>query len=251
MSDTVLYEIRDQVAYVTLNRPGALNAQNLELRQRLNEVILDLNGNPDVLVGIVTGAGDRAFSTGMDLKERAKRNDDGDMGLPPQPLEITKPIIAAIRGYCVAAGLELALRCDIRVATPDSQFGLPEPRWSLLAGYGLHNLNRMVPLGEALYMQLTGERIGAQRAYEIGLIQRIAPAAQLMDEARKIADSILLCAPLAVQAIKGIVMTGKNLPIEYSWKYAEPIQDRLVRTEDAIEGPRAFAEKRRPVWKSR
>lgn len=251
MSDTVLYEIRDQVAHITLNRPEVMNAQNLELRERLNEVILDFNSNPDVLVGIVTGAGDRAFSTGMDLKERAIRNDEGDRELPPQPLEISKPIIAAIHGFCIAAGLELALRCDIRIATPDSQFGLPEPRWSLLAGYGLHNLNRMVPLGEALYMQLTGDRISAQRGYEIGLIQRIVPAERLIEEATQVADSILLCAPLAVQAIKRIVMTGKNLPIEYSWKYAEPIQDRLTGTEDSIEGPRAFAEKRRPVWKSR
>ncbi len=251
MSDTVLYETKDQVAQITLNRPDQMNAQNRELRERLNEIIAEINSDPQVLVAIIKGAGDRAFSTGMDLKERASLDAKGDTRPPPMPQEITKPIIAAIHGYAVGAGLELSLRCDIRIATPKSLFGLPEPRWSLLAGYGLHNLNRMVPLGEALYMQLTGEFINAQRAYEIGLIQRVVPEGELMEEAGKIADSIRSCAPLAVQAIKRIVMTGKNIPIEYSWKFAEPIQRQVGMTEDAIEGPRAFAEKRKPQWRSR
>ncbi len=252
MSDTVLYEIKDRIAYITLNRPDQLNAQNSEMRKRLREVYDDFDRNPDCSAGIVTGAGDRSFSTGADLKERTARDAQGNRDpLPENDLETAKPMIVAIHGWCIAAGLELAMRADIRIATPESRFGLPEPRWSLLAGYGLHNLNRMVPLGEALHMQLTGDFIDAERAYQIGLIQRLAPRDQLMDEARKVADSILSCAPRAVQAIKDIVKTGRNMPIESAWKYGHPIAREVYSTEDATEGPKAFVEKRRPQWKSR
>jgi enoyl-CoA hydratase/carnithine racemase len=163
-----------------------------------------------------------------------------------------KPVIAAIDGYCLAGGLELALRCDIRIATEKSTFGLPEPRRSLLAGYGLHNLSRMIPLGEALQIQLTGSPISSQRAYDIGLIQRrVADRAALIKEADAVADDICLCAPLAVRAIKSIVKTGRNLPVEYSWKFSEPIHTIINGTEDRLEGPKAFAEKRKPNWKMR
>ncbi len=130
------------------------------------------------------------------------------------------------------ADLELALRCDIRIATEQSTFGLPEPRRSLLAGYGLHNLSRIIPLGEALHIQLTGSPISSQRAYEIGLIQRrVKDRDALMKEANAIAEEIALCAPLAVKAIKTIVKTGRNLPVEYSVKLAEPIQKAINSTE--------------------
>ena len=129
--------------------------------------------------------------------------------------ECWKPMIAAINGYCLAGGLEMALACDIRIATEPSRFGLPEPRRSLLAGYGLHNLSRMIPLGEALHMQLTGTHITAERAYQIGLVQRLVPDREaLLAEADAVADEIVLCAPLAVQAIKKVVKTGRSLPPE-------------------------------------
>jgi len=163
-----------------------------------------------------------------------------------------KPVIAAIDGYCLAGGLELSLRCDIRIATEKSTFGLPEPRRSLLAGYGLHNLSRIIPLGEALHIQLTGAPITSQRAYDIGLIQRrVADRTALVKEADAVADEICLCAPLAVKAIKQIVKTGRNLPVEYSVKFAEPIHTIINGTEDRLEGPKAFAEKRKPNWKMR
>jgi enoyl-CoA hydratase/carnithine racemase len=161
-------------------------------------------------------------------------------------------MIAAIDGYCVAGGLELALQCDIRLATARSQFGLPEPRWSLIAGYGLHNLSRMIPLGEALYLQLTGNRIDAERAYRIGLIQEIVPDRAALNAAvDQVLASIRLCAPLALQAIKQVVYRGRNLPVEYSERLAEPLQQLVNQSEDAKEGPRAFAEKRLPNWKGR
>ena len=254
--DVLLFEVKDRIAYLTLNRSDALNALNRELSGRIGEAMEEINVNPDIYLGIVRGAGGRAFSSGMDLRERAAT--DASEGTAREPRrapgpgwECEKPLIAAIDGFCIAGGLEVAIRCDIRIATPKSEFGLPEPRWSLLAGTGLHNLSRMVPLGEALYMQLTGSRISAQRAYEIGLIQRVVPAETLMEEAKKIADEILMCAPLAVQAIKKVVMTGKNLPVDYSFKFAEAYQASVAATEDRIEGPKAFSEKRRPVWKGR
>ena len=250
---TVMYEKRDQVAYITLNRPDALNALNQEIRVGIREALSDFRDDPDLLVAIMTGNGGRAFSSGMDLKERAQRDAAGETSATATyiiDMGVFKPIIAAIDGFCVAGGLELSLQCDIRIATEKSEFGLPEPRWSLTAGYGLHNLSRMVPLGEALYMQLTGRRISSARAYQIGLIQEVvADRDALFATAERIAAEVKLCAPLAVQAIKQIVYQGRNLPVEYSQKLAAPINDRIRATEDAIEGPRAFAEKRPPVWK--
>ena len=255
---TVIYEKRDQVAYITLNRPEVLNALSQELSAGIREAIVDFRDDPEMLVAIVAGEGERAFSSGMDLKERTRLDAEGERRPVARTgdssffidLEVFKPIIAAIDGFCVAGGLELALQCDIRIATTKSEFGLPEPRWSLTAGYGLHNLSRMVTLGEALYMQLTGRRINADRAYQIGLIQEVVENRDvLFATASRIADEVKMCAPLAIQAIKQIVYQGRSLPVEYSRKLGAPLSAWIEATEDRKEGPRAFAEKRAPVWK--
>lgn len=258
-SKVVLYEKRDRKAYITLNRPEAMNALSIEVREDLQEALLDLRDDDNILVGIVTGAGGRAFSAGVDLKQRAQSDQAAGPAREVSTVDnrwtelgIWKPIIAAIDGYCLAGGLEISLQCDIRIATRQSRFGLPEPRRSLLAGYGLHNLSRMIPLGHALYIQLTGSHITAETAEKWGIIQEIiSDRAALMERVEQIADEIMQCAPLAVQAIKQIVMQGRNLPVEYSIKLAQPISQRIARTEDRLEGPRAFAEKRQPVWKMR
>ncbi|MSQ24884.1 MAG: enoyl-CoA hydratase/isomerase family protein [Dehalococcoidia bacterium] len=253
-AEPVLYEVNNQVAHITLNRPDVMNAQNTAMRTQLQQAFQRMDADPAVRCAIVTGAGARAFSAGVDLKERATGDAAGEQRFIPSaapPALIEKPVIAAINGYCLAAGLELALRCDIRIATPKSEFGLPEPRWSQLALYGLHNLNRMVPLGTALYMQLTGNRITAQRAYEVGLIEMIVPEERLMEQAGQIAASIVLCAPLAVRAIKRIVMEGRNLPIADAYALGAPFHRDIAMTGDYVEGPRAFAEKRTPQWKGR
>ncbi len=258
-NEVVLYEKRDRKAYITLNRPEAMNALNTAVSRGLRQAMEDLRDDDDILVGILTGAGGRAFSAGMDLKERTQRDQAGDQPaqLPPADnrwteLGVWKPIIAAIDGYCLAGGMELSLQCDIRIATEHSSFGLPEPRRSLLAGYGLHNLSRMIPLGNALYIQLTGNHITADTAARWGIVQEIVPDREaLMERVDQVADDIMECAPLAVQAIKQIVMQGRNLPVEYSMKLARPINDMIGKTEDRLEGPKAFAEKRKPVWKMR
>ena len=258
-TSTVLYEKRNGVAYITLNRPDSLNALNRELRDGLNEALIDLRDDPEIILGVLTGAGGKAFSAGMDLKERASLDAEGERPTGNArgsgsfvDKGVYKPLIAAIDGFCVAGGLELSLECDIRIATEQSEFGLPEPRWSILAGYGLHNLNRMIPLGESLYMQLTGRRITSERAYQIGLIQEVVKdRSALFDTVDRVAGEIKMCAPLAVQAIKQIVYQGRNLPVEYSQKLAGPISQRITSTEDSIEGPKAFSEKRPPQWKMR
>jgi enoyl-CoA hydratase/carnithine racemase len=264
----VEFVVRDRKAYVTLNRPGAMNAINSAMRAGLREAFTQVTQDDEILVAILSGAGGRAFSAGADLKEMAGRESgptrpSGPRSYPeaPRPGRLegldeldacAKPVIAAIDGYCLAAGFELALCCDIRVATAQSTFGLPEPRWSLLAGPGLINLSRMIPLGEALRMQLTGSPMTAERAYQVGLVQELAASRdQLMATADALAEEILQCAPLAVQYIKRIVRDGRGMPVEHAWKFSEMFWASIAQTEDAAEGPQSFAQKRKPEWKGR
>ena len=256
----VIYEVTDQVGWVTINRPEVMNALNQAVRDGLTDAFEQAGTDNQVLVVILTGAGGRAFSAGADLKQRvqggaATERRSGDVAALPSGYlveQFPKPVIAAIDGYCLAGGFEQALACDIRIGTERSVFGLPEPRRSLLADYGLHNLNRMIPLGEALWIQLTGGHMSARRAYEMGLIQAILPDRDaLFAEADRLASEIKLCAPLAVQAIKRITRTGREMSIGHARKFAEPIQAYINSTEDHAEGPRAFVEKRLPNWKMR
>ena len=206
-NDVVLYEKRDRKAYITLNRPEAMNALSSSVWYGLREALIDLRDDDDILVAILTGAGGRAFSAGMDLKERTQSDKRERASQPVSTgndrwmekgwteLGIWKPAIAAIDGYCLAGGMELALQCDIRIATEQSQFGLPEPRRSLLAGYGMHNLSRMIPLGNALYIHLTGSHIDADTAAKWGIVQEIVPHRDaLMERVEQLADDILQCA---------------------------------------------------------
>ncbi len=259
-ADVVLYEKRNRIAYVTLNRPEAMNALSSQVGARLHEIWSDFRDDDDLLVAIVTGEGGRAFSAGADLKEVSSRQEQGltqfaerEPGSRFIPdLDVWKPIIAAIDGFCVAGGLELAMQCDIRLATEKSQFGLPEPRWSIMPAYGLHHMMRMVPTGDALRMMLTGSRINTETALRIGLIQEIHPDRDaLMTAAEGIAEEVKLCAPLAVQAIKQIAYVGRSMPPEYSYRFAQELSAKVLSSEDAAIGPAAFAERRTPEWKGR
>jgi enoyl-CoA hydratase/carnithine racemase len=260
--DVLTYSVKQGKCYITLNRPKSMNALNAELRSAIVEAVQKFDQDEELFVGIITGAGGKAFSAGLDLKEVAsKASKDEQEGKAHRNTGVSasealsssrKPIIAAIDGYCLAGGFEIALSCDIRIATTQSTFGLPEVRRSLLPGPGLHELPRVVPLGEALLIQLTGSPISSERAYQIGLIQKlVSDRDELMAEADKIADDILKGAPLATKAIKRVVRVGRNLPIEYSAKFSEAYRDAVYLSEDRREGPKAFAEKREPQWKNR
>lgn len=251
----ITYENQDHVAWITVNRPEAMNAFNRESQNAFGHCLVEAELDKDVRVIVLTGAGGKAFSAGLDLKEMSQPKKththptSENLGLG-EVFKCSKPLIAAIDGYCLAGGLEIALGCDIRIATSQSLFGLPEPRRSLLPVFGMHNIPRMIPTGEALWILLTGSHMKAQRAYEVGLIQAILPDRDsLMAEAKAVARDITLCAPLAIQAIKRIVTIGTNLPIEYSKKLAKPIEEFIENTQDSHEGPLAFAEKRDPIWK--
>jgi enoyl-CoA hydratase/carnithine racemase len=275
-SDVLSYEIRDRKAYITLNRPKQMNALNHELLSALAEAFQDADASDDVFVVILSAEGGRAFSAGGDLKDMANRIEAGeDIGGPGQrprramsayPAvakagampgfddvnQCSKPVIAAIDGYCLAGGLEVALYCDIRLATRKSTFAMPEPKRHLLSGPAFVHLSRMIPLGEALRMELTGEPIDAERAYQIGLVQGLyEDRAELEAAADLLADKILENSPLAVQFLKRIVKEGRDMTVDHHWKFAEMFAFALGRTEDALEGPKAFAEKRKPDWKMR
>jgi enoyl-CoA hydratase/carnithine racemase len=264
----VKYEVKDRVAWVTLNRPEAMNALSRGLLADLNTVFREIARDDDVLVVILTGEGGKAFSAGMDLKEfSARQTEQAAAGQTPGAIgtggedgpsgfsavgRCRKPVIAAIDGYCLAGGFELAIQSDIRVASAKSVFGLPESRRSILAWPGLINLPRMIPLSEALRIALTGAPISSERAYQIGIIQEVAADRdEVFKVAQGIAEEILLGAPLAMQEIKRLVKEGVEMTIPQAEMLREILSAQLAQTEDALEGPKAFAEKRAPVWKMR
>jgi enoyl-CoA hydratase/carnithine racemase len=273
-TDVLIYEVRDRKAYITMNRPHRMNALSRELMGDLRNAFQAADADPGVFAVILSGAGGRAFSAGADLKEMAARMEsaaDDDYVTPHQPItarppvargghmpgfddvnNCTKPVIAAIDGYCMAGGMEIALYCDIRLATRQSTFAMPEPKRNLLSGPAFVHLSRMIPLGEAMRIELVGEPVDAERAYQIGLIQGVyEDRAALEAAADQMVGKILENSPLAVQFLKRIVKEGRDMTVDHQWKFAEMFAFTLGRTQDALEGPKAFAEKRQPEWKMR
>jgi enoyl-CoA hydratase/carnithine racemase len=246
----LLYEKRDQIAYITLNRPDSLNALNNELIEAVGDALVDYRDDPSLLVAIMTGTG-RAFSVGADLKEMTSEGQSAGARPLRTPIreEVWKPIICAIDGYALAGGLGMALQCDIRVATERSRFGDVETRvsaWGYLGGI------KMMPMGEALHMFLTGTHISADEAYRLGLVHKVVPDREAMvEEAQEIAEKIKLCAPLAIQAVKRLAYMTLTHTGEEVDELSHTLRQQVAQTEDAREGPRAFAEKRKPVWKMR
>ena len=247
----VEYEERDNVAIITLNRPERMNAMGVEVNNLLNEAVERANSDDDIRVIVLTGAGDRAFSAGADLTDMPAAR--GEIQRTSRDIvgtfELEKPIIAAINGHCLAGAADLAMRCDIRIASENATFGIPEARWGLhVPGARLANL---IPASTAMELALTAGSIDAQRAYEVGLVSRVVPKGKVLEEALGIAEAIAGNAPIAVR--QGMHEVRRILHAQL-----DPLED-LIRyggkecsdSEDAKEGPRAFAEKRKPVFQGR
>ncbi len=253
----VLVERHGHITLITLNRPEKLNSFTDSMTAELTGVMGEFNRDAEQYVAIITGAGDRAFSSGFDLNELANRFGQGNVSVGVSSVDSwgignsPKPTIAAINGLAVAGGFELALNCDIRVATESAWFGLLEVKRGIMAGIGVNMLARYLPLGEALYLLMTADRLSAQDAARLGLVQRLSAPDQLMDTATRIAEMIASNSQVAVQASKQVAYYWRNLAIREQVDFYRAINQRLLLCEDVVEGPRAFAEKRDPVFVNR
>jgi len=231
-----------------------------DVYEALSKAWVDVRDNPEVWVAIVTGAGPKAFTAGADLKSRAKRPpaERADFWLTQKDmllnrgLEIWKPVVAAVNGYCLAGGMTLLFGTDIRIAAEHAVFEISEVKRGILPGNGgTQRALRQLPYAIAMELLLLGRRLTAQEALSYGLINRVVPAAELMTEAEKVARQLCENGPLALRAIKELAIRSQYLPIEYGLRMEQSFQEFLRTTEDAKEGPRAFAEKRKPVYKGR
>jgi dehydration protein DpgD len=258
----VSYEKKDHVAYVTLDRPDVLNALDLRTHQELAEVWDDVEADDEVRVVVLTGAGDRAFSVGQDLKERASLDSAGaapttfgSRGQPGCPrlterFSFTKPVLARVDGYALGGGFELALACDIIVASDRALFGLPEATLGLVPGAGgAFRLARQLPLKIAMGYLLTGRRMTAHTALRYGLVNEVVPAARLDDCVRSWTHDLVRSAPLSVRAIKESVLASLDMPLERAFSADYEWEQRRLRGNDVSEGVRAFQEKRDPIWR--
>jgi enoyl-CoA hydratase/carnithine racemase len=257
----VTYEKRDRIAIITLNRPQVMNALHLEAHLELKEIWEDFRDDPEVWVAILTGAGERAFSAGNDLKVTAERTAAGGdvqgrarpiFGRITRDFDCPKPMIAAVNGVAVGGGLEMALACDIVIAADHARFGLPEPRVGLIAGAGgIHRLARQVPFKLAMGLLLTGRMIDADEAYRIGLVNEVVPLAELEPTAERWAAEILECSPNSLRLTKEAVFDGLQSSVDEALERDNDRRERLFASADYVEGPKAFAEKRKPRWTGR
>ena len=250
----IIFESRDGVARITINRPDVLNAMDPATYTEITEAFQQIEQDPDIAVGIITGAGEKAFTAGADLKTLHTGPTDPGQWAPWRPdrwdfgATTSKPLIAAVNGYALAGGLELALVCDIRIASPNAVFGTPEVKWNLLHGFGAYQLPRIVGLGRAMEMLLTGEFIDAATAERIGLISRVVPAADLQGEADRMARVIAGNGPMAVRMTKELVRNGLSASPPDHFRLMSEYYSRIDATADQAEGLTAFAEKRKPRY---
>ncbi len=252
--DPVLTERRGGVLLITLNRPDARNAINLDVAEGIAAALEELDADDTLSVGVLTGAG-KGFSAGMDLKafvsgKRPWVEGRGFAGIVRRSSR--KPLIAAVEGFAVAGGLEVALACDLIVASTGTRLGIPEVKRSLVAAGGaLLRLPARIPYGIAMELALTGDTIDAERAYELGLVNRVTEPGGAVEGALELAAAIAVNAPLALVASKEVLESQRDWPSEEFWDRQEAITESVFSSEDAIEGSTAFAEKRAPVWKGR
>lgn len=246
------------VAYITLNRPEAMNSLDPEAIAQLAEIWAEVRTNPEIRVAVLTGAGEKAFCTGTDMKKTPVPDEcmaslyykEGQPIIPH--MKMWKPIIACVNGYAVGGGLEMALACDLMICSTTAKFGLTETKVASLAGLnGTQCLPRAVPRSVAMKMLLTGELIDAQEALRVGLVSDVVEPDQLMALARRYAEKIAGNAPLSVMAAKQAAVTGMDLPLQHAIDFSYLLWGTLRDTEDRKEGFKAFAEKRPPEYRGR
>ena len=255
----IISERQDRITVITLNRPDRLNAIDGDTSVELRSAFTAFRDDPEQWVAILTGTGEKSFSAGADLVAMARSMAEGrgvGLSVPfagiTRDFECWKPIIAAINGYCLAGGLELALCCDIRIAAEHAQFGLPEVTRAIIPGAGgTQRLPRAVPSAAAMHLLLTGDRFDAQWALRFGLVTEVLPADRLLPRALEIAEEICRNGPLAVRAVKQAALQGRDRSLNDGLDIETELGRQVLRSEDAREGPRAFAEKRPPVYRGR
>jgi enoyl-CoA hydratase/carnithine racemase len=255
------YEKRGHVGYVTITRPERMNALHAPASRELGQVWDEFAADDDAWVGVLTGEGDKAFSAGNDLKytaemSRLSKDERPDLSMPSSGFggltsryDLFKPLVARVNGFALGGGFEMALACDIIVIADHAEVGLPEPRRGLIAGaMGVHRLPRQAPLKAAMGYMLTGRHISAQRAYELGLVSEVVPLAKLDEAVEAWVQDILRCAPLSVRATKQAALEGLEMTLQDAAVARFDWEMRRRTSNDAVEGPRAFAEKRAPDW---
>jgi len=251
------YELDGHVATITIDRPDALNAIDLETWDAFSGATSRLEDDAQAWVGIVAGAGDRAFCAGADLRSTIPRLlDDPDNNPYPGPPTImrgqtvTKPLIAAVGGLALGGGLEIVLACDLRVAAENARLGAPEVTLGLIPGWGAtQRLPRQIPWAVAARIVFTGQPLTAEEALQVGLVNAVVPADELMAEARRWAEALCQCGPLALRAAKRAMLEGCHLPLDEGLALEQRLFNSLAYTDDVREGLAAFAEKRTPRFK--
>jgi enoyl-CoA hydratase len=269
--EKVLYEVKDNIAWITLNRPESLNAVNREMVRAIVGYCRDAEEDATVQIVIFKANGERAFSVGGDIKDRARANAAAAAEPPVSPLvarqarnpalpgtpapaiaAMNKITMALIHGYCVGTGLLMSLACDVRIAAEGARLGVTEVRLGFMPGSGgTQRLARLIGIPKALEICMSGELYDARECHRIGLVNQVVPYEQLIAAGEKMAASFLKGAPLALRYIKEAIYKGSEMTLEQALRYESDLQGMLMNTEDAKEGPRAFVEKRPPNWRGR
>lgn len=256
----VLYEVRDHIATITMNRPESLNAMNGAQSAGLRQAWHRFRDDPDAWVAIVTGAGNRAFCAGADVKEMSAQRERSDpppfvsVSMDPSMesgFDVFKPTIAAINGYCIGIGLTVAMACDFRIAADHARFGYTEVRLGVPTIIGAIRTSWVTGMQTALEMLLTGDIFDIDYARAKGFVNQVVPGEQLMAEAQNLAERLCRNGPLAMKVTKEVLVRGQRMPLSEAWRLGEALRAHARQTEDAREGPRAFVDKRPAQFKGR